>query len=88
MVDESQQDEEMNEMRLAEGVRLLYTKPQQAERKVRIFIHPICVIVLCNCIVPVQLSSPNGIVLVRFQSLKSAVKGRYVKMMECLWKNL
>ena len=39
LVDESQQDEEMNEMKLAEGVRLLYTKPQKPGRKVRIFIH-------------------------------------------------
>ena len=38
-MDESQQDEEMNEMKLAEGVRLLYTKPQKPGRKVRIFIH-------------------------------------------------
>jgi hypothetical protein len=33
-VDESQQEEEMNEMKLAEGVRLLYNKPQQHGRKV------------------------------------------------------
>ena len=33
-MDESQQEEEMNEMKLAEGVRLLYNKPPQPGRKV------------------------------------------------------
>ena len=37
LVDESQQEEEMNEMKLAEGVRLLYNKPAQPGRKLSEF---------------------------------------------------
>ncbi len=37
-MDESQQEEEMNEMKLAEGVRLLYNKPQQHGRKVTVYL--------------------------------------------------
>ncbi|CAB4001048.1 Ubiquitin-like modifier-activating enzyme 5 [Paramuricea clavata] len=37
LVDESQQEEEMNEMKLAEGVRLLYNKPSQPGRKISEF---------------------------------------------------
>lgn len=37
LVDESQQEEEMNEMKLAEGVRLLYNKPPQPGRKISEF---------------------------------------------------
>ncbi|XP_028392992.1 ubiquitin-like modifier-activating enzyme 5 isoform X2 [Dendronephthya gigantea] len=37
LVDESQQEEEINEMKLAEGVRLLYNKPNKPGRKISEF---------------------------------------------------
>ncbi|XP_046860174.1 ubiquitin-like modifier-activating enzyme 5 [Xenia sp. Carnegie-2017] len=37
LVDESKQEEEMNEMKLAEGVRLLYNNPTKHERKISEF---------------------------------------------------
>lgn len=39
LVDESKQEQEMNEMKLAEGVRLLYNKPQQPQRRVTLIVY-------------------------------------------------
>ena len=48
-MEESKQEEEINDMKLAEGVRLLYNKPSPFQRKVKFVNH---VFFFLSCLYP------------------------------------